>query len=175
MSSEVEIANRALQHVKVSKRISSRSQGTKEANAIDEVFDEVRDNLLDLHNWNFATKRVKLARLATTPAFEWDYEYQLPALFLRAVSVSDNSTHRGHVAYQLEGGKLLSDASDIYLVYIAQITDPNQMPPTFRAAFSRYLADCPRCGAVYCFGAGLVRAVPRRGVASCPVDRQRAR
>lgn len=141
MASEVTIANAALQLVKNSKEITSRSQGTKEANAVDAIFDELRDFMLESHNWNFATKRVQLAQLATTPAYEWDYEYQLPSDFIRVVSVHNNSTGRDWVAYKIENGKIMSDASALYLRYVARVEDPNLMPATFRNAFAKLLAS----------------------------------
>jgi hypothetical protein len=141
MASEVGIANAALQLIKNSKTISSFSEGTKEANAVDIIYDEVRDIMLDMHTWNFAVVRKKLGRLDTTPAFEWDYEYGLPSDFIRVVSVHNNSDARDRLPYKVEGGKILTDAQDVYLRYIARIGDPNEMPPTFRAALSKLLAS----------------------------------
>lgn len=141
MASEVGIANAALQLIKNSKTISAFDEGTKEANAVDIIYDEMRDVLLDMHTWNFAVKRLKLSRLASTPAFEWDYEYQLPSDFIRVVSVHNNSDARDRLPYKIEGGKILTDAQDVYLRYIARIEDPNEMPPTFRSALSKLLAS----------------------------------
>lgn len=81
MASIVGVCNAALQLIKNSKQITSLEQGTKEANACEIIFDEMRDATLEVHNWNFATKRVKLAQLTDTPEFEWDYAYQLPSDF----------------------------------------------------------------------------------------------
>ena len=141
MASEVGICNAALQLIKNSKQITSLEQGTKEANACEIIFDEMRDAALEVHNWNFATKRVKLGQLTDTPAFEWDYGYELPADFLRVVSVHNNSTGRDRIAYKIENGQINSDASDLYLRYVARVEDPNLMPATFRLALSKVLAS----------------------------------
>ena len=70
MASEVGICNASLQLVKHSKTITSLSQGTKEANACEVIYEELRDALIEMHAWNFAVKRVKLAQLVATPTFE---------------------------------------------------------------------------------------------------------
>lgn len=140
-ASEVSICNAALQLIKNTKSITALTQGTKEANACEVVFDELRDTMLECHNWNFATKRVQLARLADAPAFEWDYQYQLPADYLRVVRLSENSDARDDCPYRIENGKVLSDASELYLRYVARVEDPNLMPATFRTAMSKLLAS----------------------------------
>ena len=141
MASEVSICNIALQLIKHSKSITSLTSGTKEANACEAVYDEMRDLLSEMHHWNWCTKRQKLGQLSTTPAFEWDYEYELPADFLRAVSVHEHNDGTDAVPYKLEDGKIMTDADDVYLRYIARVVDPNQMPPTFRRALSKLIAS----------------------------------
>ena len=141
MASIVGVCNAALQLIKNSKQITRLEQGTKEANACEIIFDEMRDATLEVHNWNFATKRVKLAQLTDTPEFEWDYAYQLPSDFLRVVSVHNNSTGRDRIPYKIENGEILSDAEDLFLRYVARVEDPNLMPATFRLALSKILAS----------------------------------
>ena len=141
MASDVLICNAALQLIKHSKSITSLTQGTKEANACEVIYEEMRDALLSMHDWNFATRRVKLARLTETPAFGWDYGYQLPADFLRLSSIHDNDDGRGTVPYKIEGNQIQSDASDVYLRYVRRETDPNTMMPLFRLALSKLLAS----------------------------------
>ena len=141
MASEVLICNAALQLIKHSKTITSLSQGTKEANACEVIYEELRDATLSMHNWNFATKRVQLARLDVAPAFEWKYGYELPADHLRVVSVHDNSGGRNGVPYKIEANQIQSDATQMYLRYIYRVTDPNLMTALFRTALSKFLAS----------------------------------
>jgi len=143
MASEVSIVNTSLQLIKHSKQITSLTSGTKEANAAELIYDEMRDLLLDMHHWNFATRRVKLPQLAgsdDTPAFEWDHAYQLPADFIRAISVHEHDLGTASVPYRIEGFQIVSDADDIFLRYVARVEDPNQMPPTFRRALAKLIA-----------------------------------
>ena len=141
MASEVLICNSALQLIKHSKIITSLEQDNKEANACELVYAELRDALLSMHNWNFATKRVQMARLSTAPPFEWQYGYQVPADFLRLTNVYSNSSGRGTVPYKIEGNELRSDAAEMYLRYVARIVDPNLMIPLFRIALSKLIAS----------------------------------
>lgn len=125
-------------------RITSLTDGSKNANVANDIFDDLRDDLLRSHPWNFATKRVQLAQSTTTPAFEFDYAYPLPSDWLRTVSVHANDAGTGTVFFreELNGTQraILSSANQLWLRYIAQITDPNLMPPDFRRAFHTALA-----------------------------------
>lgn len=139
MASVVGICNSALIKLGAS-TIMSLTEGSKNANLANEQFDKLRDELLRGHNWNFATARVKLAQLSEAPAFGFDYGYQLPADWLRSVSVHDNDAGLGAVAYKIEGRVLLSGASGIYLRYIRRISDPNDMDAAFRETMAWKLA-----------------------------------
>ncbi len=134
------ICNVALQMVKVNARISALDEGTKLANACDEIYAECRDYVLRQHVWNFAIERAKLAQISTTPTFEWDHAYRFPADFIRLVSVHEDSDGRDRPQFKIEGGKVMSDADALYMKYVARITDPNRMTPDFRQCLSRRMA-----------------------------------
>jgi hypothetical protein len=138
------ILNTALQQMKVSKRVTGLEQtNSKEASAFDEVYEDKRDELLEMHKWNFASKRVQLARMTEAPAFGWVYQYQLPNDFIRIIRAFDNSDERGGIddAHVIEEGVLRTDATSVYLRYVYRVTDPNLMTPTFRSAFAKLLAS----------------------------------
>lgn len=139
MASEVGICNSAL--VKLGEpTITALDQGGKAASTCNALYDKLRDELLRRHQWNFAVARVKLARLSEAPAFGFDHQFELPADHLRTVAVFDNDAGIGAVRYRIEGGAILSDAEDIYLHHIRQVTDPNRMTADFREALSAMLA-----------------------------------
>ena len=143
MADQVGIANTALRRL-AANPIVSFADGTKSANCVNAFYEETRDDLLRAHAWNFATTRVKLAQLSADPAFGFDHAYGLPADWVRTVSVHDNDAGVGSIVFKEETqddqNVLLSDAEDVYLRYVAKITDPNCMPPDFRRALSRALA-----------------------------------
>ncbi len=143
MASETNIINFALRALGA-KRITSRTDGSANANSADDVYDLVRDQVLRAHNWNFATKRIQLAELAATPTFGFDHQHALPSDWIRTVSVHDNDAGLGSLEYKEEttGSQrvLLSDSATVYLRYVAQITDPTFYPSDFVVALSIELA-----------------------------------
>lgn len=143
MSSETDVINLAAQLVGVTPIISP-GDGSITANVTDDIYTELRDQLLAGHPWNFATKRIKLAESSTTPTFEFDHAYVLPSDWLRTVSVHDNDAGHGTVLYRMEQLSdqlvLLSSSDQIWLRYIARITDPNLMTADFRRVLATSLA-----------------------------------
>lgn len=139
MASVVGICNSALIKLGAS-TIMSLSDGSKNANLCNAQYERLRDDLLRAHGWNFATLRRTLAQLTEPPEFGFQHAYQLPSDWLRTVSVHDNSAGAGAVRYRIEGRKLLSDAPRIYLRYVRQATDPNEMDAAFREALAWKIA-----------------------------------
>ncbi len=143
MPGVTDVVNVSLRRIGASP-IVSLTDGSKSANAANSLYSEVRDDLLRSHPWNFATKRVKLAQSSTTPVFEFDYAYPLPSDWLRTVSVHDSDSGYGSVLYRMEQNagvrSLLAASNQLWLRYIATVTDPNLMPPDFRTALEDSLA-----------------------------------
>lgn len=144
MASEVGIVNRALRAIGES-TITSLTEGSRNANVANDIYEQHRDELLRAHPWNFATKRIKLARSANTPVYEYDYQYPIPSDFLRIVEVHDNTDGLGTLEYKMEhdatdGTVIYSFAEEVWLRYVAKITDPNKMSPDFRKALSMSMA-----------------------------------
>ena len=126
-------------------RITSLTDGTNNANAANDVFTEVREDMLRAHNWNFAQKWVKLAKLTATPVFEFDNAFALPSDWMRTVSVHDNDAGVSPPPLYREGeiddqGVILSSADEMWMRYVYRLTDPNRMAADFRAAFAYALA-----------------------------------
>jgi hypothetical protein len=132
MPSETDIANVALRLVGGT-RITSLTQATPNANAVNDIYDEIRDDMLE-YPWNFATQRVELAQLSATPAFGFDF----------TMSVHDNDAGHGTIDYreeQLSNQKVLAtDRTTVFLTYVKKETDPNLMPASFRLALASALA-----------------------------------
>lgn len=146
--SVVQVANRALTKLGAA-RITSLSDDVKAARAIASCFDDLRDDELRAYRWQFAMKRTSLAALASTPAFGYLYQYQVPADFLRIDMVDDrypdpvpdNYIGRELLDWVLEGNLILTDiAAPLKLRYVAQITDPNAWDPCYREALACRIA-----------------------------------
>jgi hypothetical protein len=143
MVSETDIVNVALRFLGADS-ISALTDSSKRAVVMNDLYEETRDDLLAGHNWSFATKRQKLARLSTTPTFEFDYAYTLPSDWLRTVSAHDNDGGYGTIEYREEEvddtGVLCSDAEDVYLRYVYRCVNANRMHSGFRRALAAALA-----------------------------------
>jgi hypothetical protein len=148
MASIIQVANRALTKLG-SARITSLDDDVKAARSIKSCFEDLRDDELRAHRWSFALKRTTLAALSDTPAFGFQYQYAMPADFLRIdmvndeypATVMDNYIGSEAVDWVLEGGRLLTDiVAPLPLRYIAQVTDPNTWDPNFREALASRIA-----------------------------------
>lgn len=143
MPGVTDVINKSLRLIGASP-ITSLTDGSTSANAADDVYTELRDELLRSHPWNFATKRVQLAQSATTPIFEFDYGYPLPSDWLRTISVHDNDAGHGTILFRMEivgtQRAIVTSSDAVYLRYVYQVTDTNLMTPDFRAALESALA-----------------------------------
>lgn len=147
MTTETELVNSALRKVGA-KRILDIGEEAASAGIASDILAQERDDLLRLHNWNFAVNRKKLARLAAAPVFEFEYAFSLPADFMRIVSVHNNDAGAGSVPYKTEsmasgGGyiaAIVSNADELWLRYIRRVDDPNLMTTTFRQVLILRLA-----------------------------------
>lgn len=143
MASEIDIWNAALFEVG-QKAVVSKSEDSAAARLLRARYDGVREALLMEVAPTFARKRAKLPRLAGAPEFGWTYFYQLPSAdWLTNIGAWDREDcpRGGEVDHQLEENhKLATNAEQIYIKYIANISDPNIMSPLFREALSAQLA-----------------------------------
>jgi hypothetical protein len=137
---QVGICNSAL--IKVGQApISSIDQDTRAAKTLKAVFELVQDEVMASHPWNFALKRVALTPTATTPAYEYDYEYDLPNDCLRVLELESDIVMIDN-NWIVEGRKLLSNDALINMRYIYRNEDYNSWSAVFaevmawRIAFS---------------------------------------
>jgi hypothetical protein len=102
------------------KAISSFNDGTDESSVCDRLYPDVRDSTLVMYPWSFSVKKVKLARLITTPNSVWSYEFQLPGDRLgnpRAVYQSATPGSLVQKDWEIQGDKLLTNLDTIYIDY----------------------------------------------------------
>ena len=98
-------------------------------------YDPSRREVLEAHPWRFAGKRAALALLSATPAWEYDYQYQLPADCVAVRELSDTS-----YLWEVEGDALLTNMEDAYALYTYDVEDTTKFTPTFVKALSLKLA-----------------------------------
>ncbi len=139
MASVISICNAALRKVGAS-TITSLNQGTKNSNFCNDRYAELRDALLEMHPWNFAVKTAKLSQTVTTPAVRFDYQYNFPDDYIRAITVHENDQGTGIGDYKIRGNKVESSSNQLWMVYVSLETDPNKMTPLFRDTLAFMMA-----------------------------------
>ena len=115
------------------KAISSFTEGTDAANICDSLFNDVKKQSLMQYPWTFSFKKVQIARLATTPATEYTYEYQLPSDRIgppRQVFIANTAGQRPINAYRILQDKLLTNETTVYVDYQYDV-EPFEMPTYF--------------------------------------------
>jgi hypothetical protein len=129
-----EIANSAL--IKLGQStINDINDGSVVANLCKARIHPVRRLVLRMHPWNCAIDRVQLAPLTTTPAFEFTYKFELPALCLRVLQVGPND-----IGYRIEGRNVLCDSTTLDLKFISDVSEVEKLDELLVEAISCYLA-----------------------------------
>ncbi len=128
MLSDIDLCSRAL--IKLgAEPISSFDDGNAEADVAAELYGHVRDAVISAHPWTFAQAQMTMAKLAATPVADYQYAYQLPSDFLRALSVGIDGKGSG-VSYRIAEKRLHTDEDGIVLTYIFR-PDETAWPPYF--------------------------------------------
>lgn len=135
MVSQVDIANRTLDKLGA-ENIVSLTEDSENARVINRMYPIILESMLRAHTWNCAKSRAVLAPMSIAPAFDYLYQFQLPADCLRPIfpqDVRDWSIEKGNVL-------LTNDSNVVNLIYISKILDPNQMDSCFIEAFAARMA-----------------------------------
>jgi len=120
--------------------IASFDEGTAESEVAANLFGHIRDAMLSAHPWSFATAQMTLGRLSAVPVADYACAYQLPADFLRALSVGGDGRGRG-ADYRIAERRLHSNLSKVVLTYIFRPVE-EEFPPFFdQALIARLSAE----------------------------------
>jgi hypothetical protein len=134
---DVALCSRALIRIGAAP-ITSFDDGTAESEIANALFGPVTDGLLSAYGWSFATGQVQLAQLETPPLADYNYAYQLPNDFLRALSAGTGTRGRG-LNFRIYRNNLHTNASDVILTYIFK-PEEESFPPYFDQALIARLA-----------------------------------
>lgn len=149
MPSETDCLNDALGMIGES-RITAIDDGSVRANYCQTFYPTLRDGLLRSHHWNFAMRRVELAQDAIAPSFEFVFSYTLPTDLLKITeyngAATDPTLTNGVIPwiasrYTIEGRQLLTNDTQVKIVYVARVTDPNLWDAMFYQVMSTWLAS----------------------------------
>ena len=136
-SSKIKIVNIALTKLGAN-RISSFSDNTEEAKAINAVYDDILDEVLVAHPWTFAQKRHVLAQLTITPVMTEDgmtIVYAKPTDCLKITFTSDITAQ-----VKLESDGILSDTAGLKIIYTKRATETILYFSAFTSALATRLA-----------------------------------
>ena len=165
MATEVTICNLALAHLGDDATIASIKppEGSAQAEKAARFYPIARDNLLQMHTWNFASKRINLP-LTTNTIKQWDYAYEAPADMMSAVAVLSPSSENDYATrmsagdtpgnltanfaptivagqytpqqFAIEGSLIYTNQENAMLRYQSFVTDPSLF--SNQHAFYRY-------------------------------------
>lgn len=133
MSTELSIANLALGRLGV-ERISSLSEDSHRAELLNDYLHQSRKDILEQYPWSFAIKRAELDNNGNTPAFEWGFEFEMPADLVRIVSEYNDEE------WLEEGDKILANAETLQVRYISNDVSTDRYTPTFKKVWYITLA-----------------------------------
>lgn len=102
-------------------------------NRMDYVINEV----LRKHNWSACKERATLAPLSTAPEFGYNYQFQLPTLCVKILSVKSNQTP---VKFSPRKRIIECDYSSIQIEYLGYPTFPSNIDYSLAHAISALLA-----------------------------------
>lgn len=133
MASQVDICNLALTRVGAA-TITSLTDGTREANLCNILYDEVAEEVMAEGAWSTCTFRATLNQTTNTPVYEYTYEYQLPTnpRILKFLEVQDDRSL--DITYDIEEDKLLTDEGSVKVKYIGFLEDPGSYGAYLKAA-----------------------------------------
>ena len=119
MATDVEICSNALVLLG-DHPIASLADGTQRAVICANVYAIAKADILRRHNWNCTIRRVILAPEATTPPFDWRYQFARPDGWLRTVQVGRNGQL---LEYAVEGVRIMANTNVLPLVYVANVNE----------------------------------------------------
>lgn len=168
MASVVTICNMALSHLGSQAQVASIEppDGSVEAGRCKLYFAVCRREMLEAFDWNFALKRVKLARVENLSE-RWRFAYGLPSDMLRPTRVlsrapdygvlypaepttlpggaremySLRASERPSAPFTTEGDVLYTNEADAVLLYVRDVEDSTKFTPTFTTGISYLLAS----------------------------------
>lgn len=132
--SDTSICNLAIRDVGANRIVNLEETNKQpEAMACRDLYSHNRDALLRSYDWPFARARVQLSEDTETPVFEFDHQFVMPSNFLRLRNYYDTDAgyEDGRRVWVIEGKRILTNETAVYLRYVKQVTDPTEFDPLF--------------------------------------------
>ena len=107
--------------------VSDLSADTRSALVASNLYDLIYYDALSIDEWNFATRRFELSRLAEAPINEYKYQYQMPTDNVRVITINEGV---GSNDFEINGDKLYSNDPKIIMEYLYRVPEVF-LPPYF--------------------------------------------
>jgi hypothetical protein len=117
--------------------INAFTDNSDRAKLVSNLWANCRDAVLRSHPWNCAVEIVQLAPDATTPAFDWTYQFTLPGDCLRILSVGEEGETP---EYRVRRRKILCDENPLNLTYLYRNEDVASWDSLLVEAMTAYMA-----------------------------------
>lgn len=142
MASETDVVNGGLLRIG-EKRVSDITENSNAGRLALQFYETTRDAILSVHPWNFAIKIVQLAESTPTPVSKWDHRYALPGDVIRSLEINESGIERltSTRRWEVQGKEILTNATEVFLQYIARITAIDLFHPMFREALEIELSS----------------------------------
>tara|TARA_R110000796_G_scaffold42482_10_gene105030 strand:+ start:1703 stop:2374 length:672 start_codon:yes stop_codon:yes gene_type:complete len=171
MATEVDICNLSLAHLGDDATIASLSppEGSAQAQLAARFYPIARDTLLDMHTWDFASRRSTMT-ITTSTVAQWRYAYAAPNDMMNAVAIispsadNDYASHMGpsdsinttnspqsagyyvpqQFAVEIDGSGnylIYTNQENALLRYQSKITDTSRYSALFTLTLSWHLAS----------------------------------
>lgn len=108
------------------------------------VFDHVRDVLLSVYEWQFATVVEQLTEDLVVDNYTiYEHAYDQPSGLIRIVNIADSHDFfdRPYTPYLHRGNHIYTDESECWIRYVSRVTDVTQFPVWFDEALGLALAE----------------------------------
>lgn len=140
--SQTQICNQALGRIGAQRIMDINDADSKSARVCLNSFEATVREVAAAGDWKCLKKRAALNKLVATPAFEWAFQYQLPADFVSLVQLNGVDYHgQPSDEWDIEGRVLLTDAEEAKAVYIAYLEDTTGWDALFTDAVVVLLAS----------------------------------
>ena len=125
MADPISVCNQALAELGEG-FIQGFQDGTSVSNLCATLYEGARDEVLELHPWNFAGFRARLGRSPDTPALDWRYMYPLRTQpwCIKVRGTDQGNGARFEIGMDANNGRVLySDAASVSISYTGRVED----------------------------------------------------
>ena len=120
--------------------IISLDDDTNAAKVAKRMYEPVRDALLEMHNWKFATKWISLPRSPTQSLSEYANIFPIPSNVLRIIWVGSSGDLSSVIEYDIDSTGIITNSQTCVIEAVIQVTDTTKYSPLFEQAFAARLA-----------------------------------